>query len=130
MTVSTHIQLIHIKVNDLKESEAFFDLVFNTMGLDNKERQDHRITFWGPFGVMLHEQKEVLADIDHFFRLGIVQLGVRVGDKNLVDKLYQELKKAKFTFEWAPRSFDYSKDYYSFLAFDPDDNKFEFIFDG
>ena len=130
MAVNTYIQLVHIKVNEIAEAEKFFDIVFDILGLENKEKTEERITYWGAIGIMLHQQNEVLADIDHFFRLGMVQLGIRVGNKALVDQLYQVLNTAHYTFDWEPRSFDYSKNYYSFLVFDPDDNKFEFIFDG
>ncbi len=129
MTTNTHIQLVHIKVTSLSEAEEFYDEIFQKIGLSSKDTNENSITYWGPLGLMLYEQNDVQAHIDHNYRLGLVQLSVRLPEKKLVDELYQALQLKKYTFAWEPKRFDYSDNYYSFLVFDPDDNKFEFLFD-
>lgn len=129
MTTNTHIQLVHIKVTSLHEAEEFFNEIYQKIGLNSKDVHENSITYWGPFGLMLYKQNDVQAHIDHNYRLGPVQISVRLPEKKLVDELYQALHQKKYTFAWEPKKFDYSANYYSFLVFDPDDNKFEFLYD-
>ena len=129
MSIQTHISFIQVKVTSLREAEHFYDLLFTVIGLTKKENQESGIIYWGDINIMLFEQQQVMAYIDPRYRLGAVHTGIRVGSKDMVDGIYRLMYSHQYRFEWKPKRFDYTDHYYSTLVFDPDDNKWEFIFD-
>ena len=130
MSVSIHIQSINLNVSDIRESEAFYNIIYDLIGLTKKENSDDVICFWGPFATILVQQKDSLYSLESEYRVGPSKVGIRLSEKKQVDQLFLKLKEAKFTMVWEPKEFDYTENYYSFLVLDPDDNKLEFIFDG
>lgn len=124
-----HLNSIHIKTMDLKESGEFYDLLFKYIGLNKKDIKDDALYFWGPFGVIISEQKRFMSHVDYHHRLGVIQLGIRVGSKQAVDEIYAAFSRENYTFHWEPTKFDYTDHYYSTCIFDPDDNRIEIVYD-
>ena len=128
----TYINLITLRSIDITESETFFDIIYKHLGLEKKDIGDSEsgktLSYWGAFGLMITEQKDILVHLEPYHRPGIVRLSVRVGTKNLINDLFKELKELNYKFAWEPKSSQYADGYYSVCLLDPDENEFEIVY--
>jgi hypothetical protein len=123
-----HVNLLHIKSVDITESEVFFDILYKHIGLHTKRLDENGLFYWGPFGIMVTEQKDMLVHLEPYHRLGIVRISIRVGLKKIIDDLFYELKELRYQFAWEPKSSTYAEGYYSVCLKDPDENEFEILY--
>ncbi len=126
--MSTHINLINIRAIQLEESIEFFDILFKYIGLNKKETIDDDVYYWGNFGLRLSEQKDILAVLEPRFKYGITEISIRVGSRELITNLFNELCEKEFKFCWRPKSFRHTSGYFSCCLLDPDKNKFEIVY--
>ncbi len=119
---------ISLKVVQFSESEQFYDLLFKKVLDAKKSISKNTISYWGPIGLIISEQKDIVSNPDPDYRLGFTQISIRVGSPDIVDQIYKEIVSHKYPYSWKPRSFDYSDGYYSTCLFDPDYNKIEIFF--
>ncbi|MFT6630798.1 MAG: putative lactoylglutathione lyase [Bacteriovoracaceae bacterium] len=128
----THINQITLRSIDLTESEAFFDIIFKHLGLEKKDVTNNKsgttLSYWGAFGLMITEQKDMLVHLEPYHRPGIVRLSVRVGTRKLINDLFEELKELNYKFAWEPKDSQYAEGYYSVCLLDPDENEFEIVY--
>lgn len=145
MTLNSFVHSIDIRCFDLKQSEMFYDRIFNFINSQNlsnanpheenkvinfkKEIHAKTIVYWGnylgAFGLRLSEIEETQMIIEPAYRTGMVKYSIQLPEKQLVDSLYRELKGD--CIEWKPKSFDFSQNYYSFAVKDPDGVILEFL---
>ena len=123
-----YLATISLKVVQVSESELFYDLLFEKNLDAKKDISKNTITYWGPVGLMISEQKSIASNPDPDYRLGFTQISIRVGSPAVVDQIYKEIVSYKYSCSWKPRTFDYSDGYYSTCLFDPDYNKIEVFY--
>ena len=127
-TGHNYLNLLSLKVLDLKESEIFYQVLFDHIGLVKKEVSEDFLSFWGPFGVMLREIKETKFMQEPEYRIGLDRVSVRVSSRLKVDDIFKSMSDSQFDISWEPKHFDYSPGYYSVGLFDPDENLIEVVY--
>lgn len=123
----THISLVSITAVNKDESEVFFDNLYKHLGLENKYKDDNCISYWGPFGVKITEQKDMLVNLEKKHRCGFTQVTIRVGTKGLIHQIYEDFRSLNYRFAWEPRNTPYCEGHYSICLLDPDDNEIEIL---
>lgn len=126
--VSTHINLISLKVVDLVESEQFYDLLHEHLGLVKKETNNNDLVYWGTFGIQLSQLDKIFQNPEAKHRIGIVKVSIRVGTRELVDQLAFKMNENNFQIMSKPQAYVYAPGYYSVCLLDPDHNQLEIVY--
>ncbi len=123
--ITNYISKIELKVLNIKESESFYDSLFEFIPLKKKEDHANAFTYWSSFGLVISQQDRIKQFISHDHRVGVLSFSLFCSEKEIVDNLYKELGRQDYKIHSKPKFYDYAPGYYSFKVFDPDENLIE-----
>lgn len=123
-----------LTVKNLKKSKVWYDQVLGFLSFTSAYADKQNVYYQSknfPYLLAIFQgRKEFFNDKFNRYRVGFHHLGMGVGQKKIVDDLYQLLRKMKVKVDEMPRHYpDYGdKLYYAIFFHDPDGLRLEVFY--